>query len=81
MDDSETGTAVWVFWTEDEAPTSFAVFPDCPVTSDGDEGCCHYLAHPGGHSWELTDPEHDLWQAIAPTLHFLTYGDYGPFKP
>ncbi|CAM5543041.1 hypothetical protein SAVIM338S_04330 [Streptomyces avidinii] len=29
--------------------------PDCPA-ADGGEACGQYRSHPGGHTWEITDP-------------------------
>ncbi|MEW1864962.1 hypothetical protein AB0399_32080 [Streptomyces sp. NPDC088194] len=54
----EAGT-VWAVWREDVDPCLALVFPDCPARSDG-EACSEFAGHPGAHSWDLTDPPHQL---------------------
>lgn len=47
------GAALWARWG---GPGADAVrsLPDCPAIGGG--GCGQYLAHPGGHAWEITEP-------------------------
>jgi hypothetical protein len=70
--DDTHGRALWVRWEDGGRPLGLEWLPDCPETGfepDGlDTACCHHLGHSGGHTWEVTDPEHDLWRAILPVL-------------
>lgn len=51
----DTG-AVWAVWTP-LVCVRLMVIPDCPESrADGMRGCCQYLDHPGGHTWEVYDP-------------------------
>jgi DNA-binding XRE family transcriptional regulator len=54
----ETG-ALWTHWTRGHHPGSLLLLPDCPAT-DHRTGrpCCEYARHPGGHTYQLTDPWH-----------------------
>lgn len=47
----DPGCAMWARWPGDAVLS----LPDCPVGGAG-EGCGQYLSHPGGHTWQLTDP-------------------------
>ncbi|MCY0937940.1 hypothetical protein [Streptomyces sp. H34-S4] len=48
------GAALWARWGGTGAD-AVLVLPDCPADGGG-EGCGQYLSHPGGHTWQLTDP-------------------------
>lgn len=65
--EGDDGFACWVHWLDDQRPHQLRWLPDCP---SGD-GCCQYLRHPGGHTWEITDVELEMVWAIAPTLDEL----------
>ena len=54
LDGPDTGS-VWTDWNDRQAPLALAVLPDCQATDDG-EACCGFAAHPGAHSYRLTDP-------------------------
>ncbi|WP_328470603.1 hypothetical protein [Streptomyces sp. NBC_00448] len=54
----EAGT-VWAVWRDDVGSSLALVFPDCPARSNG-EACSEFAGHPGAHSWDLTDPPHQL---------------------
>lgn len=50
------GAALWARWGGSGADAVLAL-PDCPVVDGpGGGGCGQYLAHPGGHAWEVADP-------------------------
>ncbi|MGW6457567.1 hypothetical protein ACWF94_16890 [Streptomyces sp. NPDC055078] len=56
---------MWVSWDE-AGQVMVRVRPDCPaLTGDGvhDEACGLFLDHPGGHSFELLDPEEEAFKA------------------
>ncbi|MGW6459448.1 hypothetical protein ACWF94_26565 [Streptomyces sp. NPDC055078] len=56
---------MWVSWAE-AGQVMVQVRPDCPaVTGHGvqDEACGLFLDHPGGHSFELLDPEEEAFKA------------------
>lgn len=56
LDGPGTG-AVWTRWSRDGPPAVLLVLPDCPATeADTREPCGEYDGHPGGHTYELTDP-------------------------
>lgn len=51
----DTG-AVWAVWTP-LICVRLMVLPDCPeAREDRMRGCCQYLDHPGGHTWQVHDP-------------------------
>lgn len=53
--------AIWTHWRTGELPTEVVILPDCPAYSDEkDDGCIAYAGHPGGHGFDLYDPER-LW--------------------
>lgn len=83
--DVRTDAALWACWPQDGFPDRVQWLPDCPSADQrpggtGD-GCCHFLDHPGGHSWEITDPDLMLFDAIAPELHRQHTGREWPFDP
>ncbi|MFI0976322.1 hypothetical protein ACH4SP_04735 [Streptomyces sp. NPDC021093] len=56
---------VWARWTDERAPYTVLVRPDCPGESpDGAEGCAMFEGHPGPCTWELDDPEGDALQKL-----------------
>lgn len=59
LDGRDTG-AVWARWEGSGGSPALTVRPDCPARTPLPPGdaCCQYADHPGGHSYELTDP----WQ-------------------
>lgn len=73
--EGSAGEALWVRWEDGSRPHEVRWLPDCPktgVAADGvDDGCCHYLNHPGGHTWEVTDPEFEMVKAIVPAVRDL----------
>ena len=56
--DGHDSGVVWTSWNGEHQPVSLEVRPDCPATNPRPDGgdCCQYNDHPGGHSFELTDP-------------------------
>lgn len=50
----DTGSA-WTTWDPRGGPAELLVRADCSA-SGTDEVCCSYDAHPGAHTFELTDP-------------------------
>ncbi|MFD9563429.1 hypothetical protein [Streptomyces sp. NPDC059994] len=79
LGDGEWGSAVWAVWMGNQEPDSFAELADCPALSDNETPCGLFLLHPGGHTWEVSDPENEMWEAIAPALYYAQFGHYGPF--
>ena len=64
LDGVDTGS-VWTHWTRGTLPAAVVVHPDCPATHPPTrEPCCEYAGHPGGHTYEITDPD-DLADAVA----------------
>ncbi|MCB5166872.1 hypothetical protein LG634_18740 [Streptomyces bambusae] len=63
--------SLWLRWANDRPELSLRWVRDCPAASEAGDGCCQYIDHQGGHTWEVTDPEHDMFQAIAPALEEL----------
>ncbi|MFJ3858134.1 hypothetical protein ACIPRL_18055 [Streptomyces sp. NPDC090085] len=65
-------SAVWTEWTQDNPPEIVRVRLDCPFTdrSPGGtgDGCSQYKGHPGGHTWEISDPLYASVQARAPEI-------------
>lgn len=47
--------ALWTVWRDGTEPSAVVELPDCPGVRDS-EACSEFAGHPGGHSWELTDP-------------------------
>jgi hypothetical protein len=45
-------------WTRGNPPDAVFVLPDCGTTGPAPvrEPCCEFRGHPGGHTWQLTDP-------------------------
>ncbi|MEU4950752.1 hypothetical protein [Streptomyces lavendulae] len=68
--DNRPGVALWVRWTDH--PTELVWLRDCPVADTDPSGtgdaCSLFVEHPGGHTWEITDPELELIRAVEPTL-------------
>ncbi|MFE4666793.1 hypothetical protein ACFRI7_18385 [Streptomyces sp. NPDC056716] len=61
LDDAGQGE-VWAQWTDGHRPDTFLVVPDCNTLSGPtpkDEACILYAGHPGCHTWQYTDPEHE----------------------
>lgn len=55
---------VWACWHDGQQPSGVVTLPDCrAVSGNGDEGCVLFDKHPGGHGWEIADPEHDALRA------------------
>ncbi|MFJ6569961.1 hypothetical protein ACIQNU_21320 [Streptomyces sp. NPDC091292] len=56
-------------WSDGCEPGWFAVLPDCPADNGRpipyDEACTLFSRHPGGHSFELDDPEADSVRETA----------------
>ncbi|MGW6457681.1 hypothetical protein ACWF94_17495 [Streptomyces sp. NPDC055078] len=74
LNDARQGE-VWVRWAEGQVPECVAVLPDCP-DDNGEEGaaneaCTLFRDHPGGHSFEYSDPEYDAVRA-SPDYDQLT---------
>lgn len=51
----EAGT-LWALWRDGAEPSAVIEIPDCPAGREVDEPCSEFAGHPGGHSWELSDP-------------------------
>lgn len=50
-------SGVWAVWDSGDMAFSLAVLPDCLEKSrDGMQSCAEFAEHPGGHTWELTEP-------------------------
>ncbi|MFE4665494.1 hypothetical protein ACFRI7_06170 [Streptomyces sp. NPDC056716] len=61
LDDASQGE-VWAQWADGRRPDTFRVVPDCNTLSGPtpkDEACILYAGHPGCHTWQYTDPEHE----------------------
>lgn len=56
IDGPQTGS-VWTHWAAGARPAEVVVLPDCPVGDEATgEPCCGFAAHPGAHTFRLTDP-------------------------
>ncbi|WP_354380563.1 hypothetical protein [Streptomyces sp. PvR034] len=68
--DNQAPTALWARWPEGRSCHAVFVRPDCPVgDTDSGAGCSEFQFHPGGHTWQLTDPDHERWSTTAATLY------------
>ncbi|MER6388237.1 hypothetical protein ABT236_07140 [Streptomyces sp. NPDC001523] len=84
-ENDEGGSALWARWTDQGPLDELMWLPDCPVGDAGPggtgDGCCQFLGHQGGHTWEVVDPELERLGAVLPTLHDLTLGHEPPLNP
>lgn len=80
------GSALWARWTDQGPLDELMWLPDCPASDDtpggtGD-GCCQFLGHQGGHTWEVTDPELERCRAaVMSRLDAMAFGDGWPLVP
>ncbi|MEU9603151.1 hypothetical protein [Streptomyces sp. NPDC048057] len=62
LDDSEENE-VWAQWKTGRDPSAVTLLRDCPADNGAPggahEACVLFAGHPGGHSYEFTDPEYD----------------------
>jgi hypothetical protein len=66
---ADTGS-VWTHWPTGHLPATLTVRPDCPVRDPASaEPCCEFADHPGGHTWQLDDPDHASDTVAAGTAH------------
>ncbi|WP_328967896.1 hypothetical protein [Streptomyces sp. NBC_00239] len=74
-------TCCWLRW-EDGSPTGrVAALPECPASLDASTPCELFRMHPGGHTWEVTDPDDELWNAVMPVFcEMYGAGHRGPVK-
>lgn len=49
--------SVWTTWNDARHPAEISTRPDC-LARTTDEVCCAFAGHPGGHTYEVTDPWH-----------------------
>lgn len=49
--------SVWTSWSDGQGPAELVVRSDCSARRT-DDACCSYAHHPGGHSYEVSDPWH-----------------------
>ncbi|MFF3425304.1 hypothetical protein [Streptomyces sp. NPDC002602] len=84
-ENDEEGSALWARWTDQGPLDELMWLPDCPVGDAGPggtgDGCCQFLGHQGGHTWEVTDPELERCRAVMSRLDVLTFGDAWPLVP
>ncbi|MFF0446957.1 hypothetical protein ACFYT4_11160 [Streptomyces sp. NPDC004609] len=54
---------VWARWENGNEPDRVSVLADCPADNGrpgpSNDGCTLFARHPGGHSYEFSDPEYD----------------------
>ncbi|WP_324289543.1 GNAT family N-acetyltransferase [Streptomyces sp. H27-G5] len=78
LSENAEGSALWARWTDQGPLDELMWLPDCPAGDDtpgaSGDGCCQFLGHQGGHTWEVTDPELERLRAVLPALHDLTFG-------
>ncbi len=53
---ADCGSA-WTTWATGQEPGDILVRNDCAAAKN-DEACCSYAGHPGGHTYEISNPWH-----------------------